>query len=375
VWVGFTLVVIAAIWLFRPILLPFIIGIALAYILNPLVNIVQRARVSRGLATAIVVFGVLGVIIGLFVMITPLIATQMAGLIARLPGYIGDLQSLVRSFAPQLIEWLGPQRAAQLETSLAQFLGSGMELIGSLTGQLAQGGLTFLSTLAVLIVAPVVTFYLLLDWEGMVKGIDDLLPREHRAEISSVLNQIDRSIAGVIRGQGSVILVLCIYYATGLSLTGLNYGLVVGLMTGLLSFVPYLGFLIGLVLSVGLALVQFAPNWWLVVVVFMIYMIGQFIEGNVLYPKLVGQSININPVWLMFALFAFGFLFGFVGFLLAVPLAAIAATLARYAISRYKDSSLYRGHSDTAMAGQPELALEAPTVAEKRLARRTTAKK
>ena len=370
VWVTFTAVVILLIWLFRPILLPFVIGIALAYILNPAVNFVQRYIVSRAWSTAVVLLGVLAVIIGIFVVITPLIVAQVAGLVGRLPGYVGDLNSLVRSIAPQLNEWLGPERAAQVETSLTQFLGSGVEFLGSITAQLAQSGLTVLNTVAVLILTPVVAFYLLLDWQGMVKGIDDLLPREHRREIRQVLDQIDRSIAGVIRGQGGVILVLCIYYATALTLTGLNFGLVIGLMTGLLSFIPFFGFLTGFVLSMGIALVQFAPDWWFVVIVFVVYMIGQFLEGNILYPRFVGQSININPVWLMFALFAFAFLFGFVGLLLAVPLAAITATLTRYAVRRYQDSALYRGERPAKSATEPELTLAAPTATPRKSNRR-----
>jgi len=372
VWVGFTFVVILAIWLFRPILLPFVIGIALAYILNPAVSFVGRSGLNRAWSAAVVLLAVLAVIIGLLVWITPQIATQIVGLASRLPGYVGDLNNLLRSLAPQLNEWLGPERAAQLEASLAQFFGSGIEFLGGVTAQVAQSGLTVLNTIAVLILTPVVAFYLLLDWEGMVKGIDDLLPREHRREIRQVLDQIDRSMASVVRGQGSVILALCVYYATALSLTGLNFGLVIGLMTGLLSFIPFFGFLTGFVLSMGIALVQFAPagNWWFVVIVFLVYMIGQFLEGNVLYPRLVGQSININPVWLMFALFAFAFLFGFVGLLLAVPLAAITATLTRYAVRRYQDSALYRGERPAKSATEPELTLAAPTPTPRKSNRR-----
>jgi predicted PurR-regulated permease PerM len=366
VWVGFTVVVIFALWLFRPILLPFVVGIALAYILNPLVNIVQRLRIGRGWSSAIVLFGVIGVIVGIFFVVTPLIASQVIGLAQNLPGYIATLNDLVQQALPALIEWLGPDRTAQLEASIVQFVSNGSELVVNLTAQVAQSGLTVLNTLAFIILTPVVAFYLLLDWEGMVKGIDDLLPREHRREIRTVLDQIDRSMAGVFRGQGSVILVLTVYYATALTLTGLNFGLVIGLMTGLFSFIPFFGFLTGFVLSMGIALVQFGPggNWWFVVIVFMVYMIGQFLEGNVLYPRLVGQSININPVWLMFALFAFGLLFGFVGLILAVPLAAITATLTRYAIRRYKESALYHGERlQKPLAGGPELALSLPAVA------------
>jgi predicted PurR-regulated permease PerM len=343
IWVGFTLVVIFMIWLFRPILLPFVIGIAIAYILNPAVNVVQRTGMSRGWSTAAVLLGLLAIIVGIFVIVTPLIVTQVRGLLDLLPGLVGDIQARLQAFAPQLIDWLGPERAAQLEQSLTGFLGTGVDFIFNLTASVAQSGLTVLNTVAVILLTPVVAFYLLLDWEGMVKGIDDLLPREHRREVRQVLEEINRSMAGVIRGQGGVILVLCIYYAAALSLTGLNFGLVIGLTTGLLSFVPFFGFLTGFVLSMGIALVQFAPNWWFVAIVFVVFVIGQFLEGNVLYPRLVGQSININPVWLMFALFAFLFLFGFVGLLLAVPLAAITAVLTRYAVKRYKESPLYRG--------------------------------
>jgi predicted PurR-regulated permease PerM len=364
VWAGFTLAVILALWLFRPILLPFVVGIALAYILNPLVNIIQRSRLGRGWSTFVAMLLVVAVIAGVFYMITPLVVSQVAGLVFLLPRLVGDLQDLIRQLAPQLIEWLGPERAAQFEASLSQFIGTGVDFIVNVTGQVAQSGLTVLNTLGFLLITPVVTFYLLLDWEGMVKGIDDLLPREHRREIRQVLDQIDRSMAGVVRGYGSVILVLCIYYATALSLTGVNFGLVIGLITGLFSFIPFVGFLTGFVLSMGIALVQFAPNWWLIVIVFLVYMVGQFLEGNVLYPRLVGQSININPVWLMFALFAFAFLFGFVGLLLAVPLAAITATLTRYAIKRYKESALYHGERPAKAAPtDPELELSMATVA------------
>jgi predicted PurR-regulated permease PerM len=150
-------------------------------------------------------------------------------------------------------------------------------------------------------------------------------------------------MAGVIRGQGSVILVLCVYYSMALSFTGLSFGLVIGLLTGMLSFIPFVGFLTGFTVSLAIATVQFWPNGWLVLSIVAVYGIGQFLEGNVLYPKLVGQSININPVWLMFALFTFAYLFGFVGLLLAVPLAAITAVLTRYAMGRYRQSTLYQG--------------------------------
>jgi predicted PurR-regulated permease PerM len=353
VWVGFFLAAILFLWIFRSILLPFVIGITLAYLLNPLVTWLQKVGIRRTLGTAIILFLVIALIVGFLLMLVPLVGDQVVDMIARLPGYIGDLQKLLQDIAPQLADWLGPERAAQLEGSLTDMIGRGVEIAGNITALIAQSGLTVLNTIAVLFIAPVVAFYMLLEWEGMVKRVDSLLPRQHREEILGVLRDIDRSMAGVIRGAGSVILVLTIYYGTALSLAGLNFGLAIGLIGGLLSFIPYVGFLTGFVLAMAVALVQFWPDQWaLILVIFVIYMVGQFLEANILYPKLVGQSININPVWLMFALFAFGLLFGFVGLLLAVPLAAIVGVLARYSVRKYQESSLYRGQSlhETAQA-------------------------
>lgn len=343
-WVGFFIAAILLLWLFRSILLPFVVGGALAYLLNPLVNLLQRWGINRPWASMLVLALVLLLIISLFLAIVPLVAAQGASLISLLPGYITDLQELLRKWAPQLNEWLGPERALQLESSLADLIGRGVEMTAGITAQLAQSSLTVLNTIAVLFITPVVGFYLLVDWEGMLKKIDDLLPRQYHSEIRGVLGDIDRAMAGVIRGQGGVILVLCIYYGTALTLSGLNFGLAIGLIGGLLSFVPYVGFLVGFSLSMTVALVQFWPDQWiLILVVFGIYVVGQFLESNILYPKLVGQSININPVWLMFALFAFALLFGFVGLLLAVPLTAISGVLMRFALAKYQASALYLG--------------------------------
>ena len=344
VWVGLFLVTILLLWVFRPILLPFVVGLALAYLLNPLVNLLGRFGINRVWASAIVLFLGIAVIVGMLLMLVPLFGQQAVGLVARLPGYVTDLQKLAQTLAPQFSEWLGPERAAQLEASLADLIGRAVELAGSITAQVAQSGITVINTIAILFITPVVAFYLLLDWEGMIQRVDELLPRAYAEEIRNVLDQIDKSMAGVIRGQGSVILVLCVYYATALSLVGLNFGLAIGLIGGLLSFIPYVGFLVGFALSMAVALVQFWPDQWLfVLIVLAVYLVGQFLEANILYPKLVGQSININPVWLMFALFAFGLLFGFVGLLLAVPLAAVTGVLTRYALGKYQASSLYRG--------------------------------
>jgi predicted PurR-regulated permease PerM len=289
-----------------------------------------------------------------------------------LPRYVSDLQLLVQGLAPQLAEWLGPEQAAQFEESLSELIGRGVALAGGFTAQLAQSGLTVLNTIAVLFITPVVAFYLLLDWEGMIRRADDLLPRQYREEIRGVVGQIDRSMAGVLRGVGGVVLVLSVFYASALWMVGLDFGIAIGVIGGLMSFIPYVGFLIGFTLSLTVAAVQFWPDEWIrLVIVLVIYIVGQFLEGNILYPKLVGQSININPVWLMFALFAFGLLFGFVGLLLAVPLAAIVGVLTRYALGKYQASTLYRG-----AAAEPDEPVSLPAARPaKPAAKRRTARR
>src|SRR5690606_32567853 len=219
-------------------------------------------------------------------------------------------------------------------------------LAGVVTGEVLASGMTVINAISFIVFTPVVTFYLLLDWQPMVNGLKSLLPREHKEEILEVLADIDSAIGGAIRGQGGVVLILAVFYAAALSLVGLNFGLAIGLIAGLFSFVPFVGFAVGIVLSVGIAIVQFWPEWWFIAIVGAIYLIGQFIEGNVLYPKLVGSTININPVWMMFALLALGAIFGFVGLLLAVPMAAIASVLVRYGVRKYKESPLYLGPKD-----------------------------
>ncbi|UXN72846.1 AI-2E family transporter [Devosia sp. A8/3-2] len=343
IWISFLVVLVLLLWLFRGILLPFVVGAALAYLLNPLVNQLQQWRFNRGWATAVVLLCVITIIISLFVMLVPLIGQQVVGLIQRFPGYVSDLQALIRRWSPEINEWLGPERAAQFEATINDLARQALGFIATLPAELVNIGYTGASFIGITILTPVVAFYLLLDWEGMVRGLQGLLPQDYKDEINGILKDIDRSMAGVLRGQGGVLLIDAAYYATALSLLGLNFGPAVGIIGGLLSFIPFVGFAVGFALSLGIAIVQFWPNWWMVVAVCAIFMVWQFIEGNILYPKLVGSSININPVWLMFALLAFGALFGFVGLLLAVPLAAIVAVLIRYGVKKYKASTLYKG--------------------------------
>jgi predicted PurR-regulated permease PerM len=195
------------------------------------------------------------------------------------------------------------------------------------------------------VITPVVAFYLLLDWDRMIEKVDRWVPRDHVGNVRRLATEMNVSVAGFVRGQGSICIILGLFYGIGLSVAGLNFGLLIGLFAGLISFIPYVGSLVGLVLSVGVALVQFWPEYWSIILVAGIFFIGQFIEGNILQPKLVGSRVGLHPVWLMFALVAFGAIFGFVGLMVAVPAAAAVGVLVRFALERYLDSDLYYGSS------------------------------
>ena len=200
-----------------------------------------------------------------------------------------------------------------------------------------------ISIFSLLIITPVVAFYLICDWDRMVTSVDQLIPLPQRDTVRGLAREIDATISAYVHGQSGVCLILGSYYAVGLTLAGLNFGLLIGVVCGLISFIPYVGSLTALVVSLCVAVAQFFPDWGRIVIVVGVVLVGQFLEGNVLSPKLVGHSVGLHPVWLMFALFAFGYLFGFVGLLLAVPLAAAAGVLIRFALRRYLASPLYTG--------------------------------
>jgi predicted PurR-regulated permease PerM len=199
--------------------------------------------------------------------------------------------------------------------------------------------------LSLIVVMPVVTVYLLIDWHNLVETLDGWTPRQHRTAVHAVMREIDRVISGFVHGQTGVCLILGVFYAIALSLTGLRFGWVIGLTAGLLTFIPNIGSMAGLVLAVSVAVVQFWPNWTWMAVVFGICCVGQALEGIVLVPKLVGKNIGLHPVLLMLAMFAFGYLFGFVGLLVSVPLAATIGVLFRFALTQYFASPFYTGEN------------------------------
>ena len=343
-WLGATAGLVLFLYVFSSILLPFLAGMILAYFLDPVADWLERRGLSRLAATILILVMFVIVLVLALMLIIPVLATQLADFLGRLPDYLSRLQALVTGFDPDwLSETLGVDPAS-LRDGLNSLLTQGAGFLSALFASIWSSGKTLIDLAGLFVITPVVAFYMLLDWDKMIATVDGWIPRDHLATVRAIAGDVDTAVAGFVRGQGTLCLILGVLYAIGLTAVGLNFGLLIGLFAGLVSFIPYVGSLLGLVLSVGVAIVQFWPEWHWIAIVAAIFFGGQFIEGNILQPNLVGKSVGLHPVWLMFALFAFGALFGFVGLLVAVPAAAAVGVLVRFALSRYLDSPLYRGH-------------------------------
>jgi predicted PurR-regulated permease PerM len=338
-WFGALLALLLFLWIFSDILLPFIMGMALAYLLDPVADFLERSGMSRFWATITIVVLTVMLLTVVAAIAVPLLAGQLAAFLERLPTYAAELQ--------QLGQWFLQTRIGQLFKSqssvpnMDQIVSQAVAWVGTVIASVWAGGQALINVVSLMVVTPVVAFYLLYDWDHMLDRVDTLLPREHAETVRRLGREINASIAAFIRGQGAVCLFLGLFYAISLSVVGLNFGFLIGSVAGLISFVPFVGTIVGFLLSVGVAIFQFWPDWAWILVIVGIFAVGQFIEGNILQPRLVGSSIGVHPVWLMFALFAFGSLFGFVGVLLAVPVTAAIGVLVRFAIERYRMSSLY----------------------------------
>lgn len=344
-WVAIAAVFLLLLWLLNDILLPFVVGIAVAYFLDPLVVRLQKLGLSRTWATtSVTIFAVL-LTIGVAMAILPPLFAQLQSLILNLPDYTVKLAARITPLIDPIRERLDlpPLSLHELQAEVTQRAGQVLAVAGTVAGKLAAGGLAIFNLLALLFLTPVVTFYLLRDWETLLAALDGALPRDHADTIRKLAHQSNAAIAGYVRGQALVCISLGTIYAVGLSLVGLQFGLVIGLIAGAISFIPFVGTFVGAVMALGMALVQFPPDWIGVVKVAVVFVIGQMMEGNVLSPKLVGDRVGLHPVWIMFALLAGGALFGFVGVLIAVPVAAVVGVMVRHLIGRYRESQYYRG--------------------------------
>ncbi|MER5170629.1 AI-2E family transporter [Thioclava sp. GXIMD2076] len=337
IWSIAIVVFLLALWLMGDVILPFIVGGAIAYFLDPLADRLEK-YMSRALATTVIAVTATLIFVVLGIAIIPLLVDQLTQLIATAPQIFTRLKDFLTTNFPQLVENGSPVNDALV--SIGQTIQSrGGELATTVLSS-AMGVVNFV---VFIVVVPVVAFYMLLDWDPIVAKVDRMLPRQSAETIRGIARDIDRVLSGFVRGQVTVCLILGTFYAVGLMLAGLNFGLIAGAIAGSLTFIPYVGAIIGGGLAIGLALFQFWGEWWHIAIVAGIFAIGQFLEGNIITPKLVGNSIGLHPLWLIFALSAFGTLFGFVGMLVAVPVAAMLGVLARFGIQQYMQGPLYKG--------------------------------
>ena len=339
-WLAAFLVLALALWLLSEILLPFVVGLVLAYLLTPIVDRLERLGVNRMIASLLLVIIVVLAFVWMILLVAPLLGSQLGSFIENVPRYIARLQKLA-SDRPWVQEIFGGSFGA--DKSMGDLVSQGIGWITTFLKSLWSGGRALVSLFSLLVIAPVVSFYFIYDWHRMVARVDSWIPVHQRAVVRQLAREVDAAISGFVRGQTGVCLILGSFYAIALTLTGLNFGMLIGLASGAITFIPYVGSTTGLVLSLGVAIAQYWPEWTSIVTVLAVFMVGQFLEGNILSPKLVGESVGLHPVWLIFALLAFGYLFGFVGLLVAVPLAATIGVLARFALKRYRESSLYTG--------------------------------
>jgi predicted PurR-regulated permease PerM len=335
---------------------PFAAGIVLGYLLDPVVLRLQNLGLNRLGASLLILISFALTIVIVLILIAPILGNQFVTFSERLPGYAVRLQALAVEEGNALIAkygggWLGTLglteqlSSAQIQKSVGDFVAQGAQWLLNALKSLVSGGAAVFNFLSLLVVTPVVAFYILVDWDRLIGELDSWLPLDHRDNLRNIAQEINNALAGFIRGQSIVCLFLGLWYSIGLTLAGLDFGFLIGALAGFLSFVPYVGSLTALLLSLGVALVQGWPSLKLFFFALGIVGVGQFLEGNVLAPKLVGESIGLHPVWLMFALLAFGQLFGFLGLLIAVPAAAAIGVVSRHLIAIYMTSQLYRGRS------------------------------
>ena len=350
-WLGGLGVFVLLLWALSDILAPFLIGMAVAYFLDPLCDRMERIGLSRTLATTVVTL-VFVVVVGLIVMVVvPLVAGELVELAQQIPGYVELLRHRLVELSQTMRTELDPALLDQIRNAIVGSQDRITSWAVGLARNLLSGGVAVFNVVALLLITPIVAFYLLRDWDRLIAQADRLLPPAYAEVIREQARAVDRTLAGFIRGVGTVCLFLGAFYATGLTLVGLDFGLVIGVSAGLISFIPYVGATLGAIASIGLAFLQF-DGYLMPAIVAGIFFAGQFIEGNILQPTLVGDRVGLHPVWVIFALLAGGALLGFVGVLIAVPGAAVIGVGVRFFVGQYREKVLGQsGAAGPAAAG------------------------
>jgi predicted PurR-regulated permease PerM len=330
-WIVVCVLALVSLVLLRQILLPFVVGALLAYLLVPAVDSLERFGIGRSFAALAVFLPLVAGFIAFLLVMLPAIIGEVRFFVEEFPRYVTRLQSLVTDASgPWLHSVMGNElHIEQSSADVARTMSS--TWLDGFLRSLWSGGLALFSLLSLLVVTPIIAIYLAIDWQRMIATVDSWLPPAHRDDIRALGREIHDTIAGFVRGQVVICLVLAVLYATALKVTGLNHAVLIGITAGLVSFIPYLGAATGILVSVCVAMAQFWPNWVPVAVVGGIFIVGEMLADYVLSPRVIGRRVKLNPVWMMFALFAFGWLFGFIGLLLAIPIAASLGVILRFA--------------------------------------------
>lgn len=354
VWIAIIAVAMFVCYAISGILPPFLIGIAIAYFLDPVADELERLGCSRTLATGLITIAFFATVIALIVLIYPLVQDQLIAFFHKVPSLIDAVEKMVKPYTDDLRRALPASQMSGIEDAGKSFLGTGASWLGKIAQSIWAGGLALVNIVSIILITPVVAFYMLRDWDVLVAKVDHWLPREFAPTIRQLFVEIDAIISGFVRGIGTVVLFLATVYGTGLTLIGLEFGLLVGLAAGFLSFIPYVGATVGVTTALIIALVQFG-DWVHIALVFVVFGIGQICEGFYLTPRLVGQRVGLHPVWVIFALLTGGLLMGFTGVMLAIPTAATIGVLVRFFLGQYLESKLYHGTH-----GAPELRAPPP---------------
>ena len=337
-WLLVAIIMALSFYFLRTILLPFVIGIAVAYFLDPVVDKLEERKWNRSLASLFTLFVFLALVIFLVFLLVPVLTNQIKNFAQFLPIVKDKLQLIIDAVAGILNN--------KVDAKVLDVPASGLiKWSTKMLGGVIDGGAAIADLLSLFLITPLVAFYLLRDWDLIVEKVYDWFPIRHKDTLQEQLNEIDKKLAAFVRGQGTVCLILASYYAITLTMTGLEFGVVIGVFAGLISFVPFVGAIFGGLLSIGLAYLQFEA-WTNIVIIAGIFILGQILEGYILTPKFIGEAVGLHPVWVIFSLLAGGALFGFLGVLLALPMAAIVGVLFRFCIDHYKNSSYYNGSSE-----------------------------
>ena len=340
-WIVITCILFLAIYTLSSVLMPFVAGMILAYLLDPLVDRVEKIGIRRSLSTFFVLTIFFVCSAGSSLLLLPVILNQLSNLTSFLPTLISNLEPFMRQVRSLVDNAIKADNSNQLSLPVADIL----NWAGGFLTEIISSSLAFANLLSLIIITPIVAFYLLRDWDLIINKVKSWMPITQKVRIVEQVVKVDRSLSALVRGQGTVCLILALYYSVSLTAVGLQFGILIGIFAGIVSFIPFVGAILGAIFSIGFSIIQF-ETYTPIFFVAGIFLVGQVLEGNFLTPKLIGEAVGLHPVWVIFALLTGATLFGFLGVLLALPIAVVVAVLIRFSLRSYLESEIYSGETD-----------------------------